>query len=165
MSQSPKNANRVNKLIRRCSKSAYVPDTRYIVCGPKNRTVNEVSTPVTKLRDKFHETLKSHAGNHAEPAHEDCTWTHLNILVHAALDRLAEEYPPDPKDCKLRELKDKVSKLKEEVSRLKTAEIKAQNMMEELDKASLVQAEMITALQAVVMELCDKSNSFGGSTA
>lgn len=39
------------------------------------------------------------AWSHPTPTHSDCTWTHLNVIVHAALDRLANKYPPDPKDC------------------------------------------------------------------
>lgn len=62
-------------------------------------------------------------------------------------------------------LRVKISVLKDEVLRLKSADIIRLNIMTALDDKNLATAKMVTALQEMVMKLCDKTNTFGESAA
>ena len=65
----------------------------------------------------------------------------------------------------LYELKYKVLDLKSEIEKLKISETEIQDKVEILKKEKLEQNNKITALQELVMELCNVTNIHGGSEA
>ena len=63
------------------------------------------------------------------------------------------------------DLKNKVLDLENEVLNSNTTEIETRSTIEILEKKGLEQNKMVTALQELVMELCNKKNIYGGSEA